>query len=108
VDWLDARVDGVRLAVRLTTPRARRNAILGIAETADGNLVLKIAVTAPPEGGKANQALINLLAKQWRLTKSDIRMISGQSARAKILHIQGMPQSLAASIREAVGTAACN
>lgn len=101
MDWLDARVDGVRLTIRLT-PRARRNAVLGVSDTADGDRMLKVVVTAAPEGGKANEALIKLLAKQWHLAKSDIRLISGHSARTKVLQIDGPPGTVAAAIRGSV------
>jgi len=101
VDWLDPRADGIRLSIRLT-PRARRNAILGIAETADGDRVLKVGVTAAPVGGKANEALIKLLAKHWHLAKSDIRLISGQTARSKVLHITGPATKLETTVRETI------
>ena len=66
--------DGVRVAVRLT-PKASRNAIAGIAESGQGEAVLKVMVTAVPEAGKANEALIKLLAKEWGV--------------AEILHLTG-------------------
>ena len=56
--------DGVRVAVRLT-PKASRNAIAGIADAGQGEAVLKVMVTSVPEAGKANEALIKLLAKEW-------------------------------------------
>ena len=59
----------VRVALRVT-PRARRSAIEGTAPDADGGMALKVAVTAAPEGGKANAAVIALCAKAWRLPKS--------------------------------------
>ena len=54
--------DGVRLAVRLT-PKASAERIIGLADEADGGVVLKVAVTAAPEGGKANAALLKVLAR---------------------------------------------
>jgi uncharacterized protein (TIGR00251 family) len=91
--------EGVLLPVRLT-PRARNNAIAGIAEDADGTRRLKVSVTAVPEGGKANAALINLLAKSWGLPKSAISIKSGATARAKTLLVAGRPGVLRARIEK--------
>jgi uncharacterized protein YggU (UPF0235/DUF167 family) len=70
---------GVRVAVRLR-PAAGRNRIEGIADGPDGGRALRISVTAPPEAGKANAALIGLLAKAWHLPKSTMRVASGARA----------------------------
>ncbi len=80
--------DGVRVALRVS-PRAAGNRIEGIAPDAGGKAVLKIAVTAPPEGGKANQAVITLLAKTWRVPKQSLRITAGAAARRKVLHVAG-------------------
>ena len=85
--------DGVLLSVRLQ-PGAGRNAIDGIEALADGSPVLKARVTAPPEDGKANAALIKLLAKTWRLAKRDIAVVAGQTARNKTLKLSGDPAAL--------------
>ncbi|WP_377297358.1 DUF167 domain-containing protein [Rhizobium sp. SGZ-381] len=85
--------DHVRLAVRLT-PHASRDAIEGIEETAEGECWLKARVTAVPEDGKANKALIQLLAKSLRLPKSSISFQSGETARKKILRLDGEPEDL--------------
>lgn len=77
------------LAVRLT-PSARRDAILGWADGADGTPVLKVSVTAVPEKGKANRALIALLAKEWRIPKTSIRIARGETDRNKLLKINGL------------------
>jgi len=56
---------------------------------ADGNGVLKASVTKAPEGGKANQALIKMLAKEWKVAKSTIEVVQGQTSRNKVLLISG-------------------
>lgn len=76
----------MRVAVRLT-PKASRDALLGPVPEADGGLALKAAVTAPPEDGKANAALIKLLAKAWRLPRSDFTIIRGATDRHKLIAI---------------------
>lgn len=85
--------DHLRLAVRLT-PNASRNIVDGIEIAADGGTFLKARVTAVPEDGKANKALILLIAETLRLPKSSISIISGETARKKILRIDGDPEDL--------------
>ncbi len=87
------RADGVTLAVRLT-PKASADRIQGLAEDAGGGTVVKAAVTAPPEKGKANAALIKLLAKACSLPKTSLTVISGATDRHKVLHIDGDPAAL--------------
>ncbi|AWK87783.1 DUF167 domain-containing protein [Azospirillum thermophilum] len=85
--------DGVRIALRVT-PKASRNAIAGLADTADGKRVLKVSVTAVPENGKANEAVVKLLAKAWKLPKSSLTVVAGATDRNKILHAAGDPAGL--------------
>ena len=75
-------------------PRASRTAIQGLAAEADGSVVIKVAVTAVPEGGKANTAVIKLLAKAWDVPKSAISIASGATDRRKLLHVGGPPDDL--------------
>ncbi|MGE0737109.1 MAG: DUF167 family protein [Alphaproteobacteria bacterium] len=83
-----AMADGVRIAVRLT-PKASRNQVQGAVADADGKVALKIAVTAVPADGKANAALLALLAKEWRVPKSALSIVAGASDRRKILFLAG-------------------
>jgi uncharacterized protein len=105
--WLSRRADGVRLTVRLT-PRAAQSAIDGIAVDARGERYLAVRVTAPPEGGKANAALLELLARRWRLPARDLQLVAGASARRKVVEVQGPPDRLLAELAaiEAAGSAA--
>lgn len=93
--------DGVRLFLRVT-PKASRNALSGIVATADGRTVLKVAVTAVPENGKANEAVIKLLAKGWKLAKSDFTVVAGATDRNKILHVAGAPAELTRRLTDAL------
>ncbi|RVU36596.1 DUF167 domain-containing protein [Hwanghaeella grinnelliae] len=93
VSPITPKPDGVTVSVRLT-PKASANRIQGLAEDAAGGVVLKAAVTAPPEKGKANAALIKLLAKAWSLPKTSLTVISGATDRNKVLHIEGDPDIL--------------
>ena len=85
------------------TPRARADRIEGLAADAEGEPVLKAAVTAPPEKGKANAALVALLAKAWRLPKSAIAISAGASGRRKSVAIAGDPQELLKRLTDWVG-----
>jgi uncharacterized protein (TIGR00251 family) len=77
----------LRLTVRLT-PKGGRDAVDGWSER-DGERILKVRVAAPPEDGKANAALIALLAKTLAVSKSAIHLVSGATGRRKILAIDG-------------------
>lgn len=76
IEWTDdARGIVVPLQVQ---PGGRKNEIRGEQAGA-----LKISVTAKPENGKANEAVIELLAKALRLRKSQIHLLSGETSRQK-------------------------
>lgn len=90
---------GVRLRVRLT-PRAASDRIEGIVADGEGRPALKVAVRAVPEDGKANKALIALLAKSWKLPKSRFTIASGATDRNKILFFEGEAERLARPLTE--------
>ena len=85
------------MAVQLT-PKARRNRIEGVVEDVEGDAALKVSVTAAPEEGKANAALIRLLAKEWRLPKGGITIVRGEKSRRKRLHLAGTAEALASRL----------
>ncbi len=88
-----AAADGLRVRVKVT-PRAGRNRVDGLAPGADGEMALKVAVTAAPADGKANAAVIDLLAAEWRVPKSTIQVVLGAAGRRKVLHLAGDPAAL--------------
>lgn len=90
---------GALVAVRLT-PGSSANAIRGIARDEDGSIHLKITVTAVPEDGKANAALLKLLAKTWKLPKTSLTVASGATSRRKVVHIAGDPAALCGMLKE--------
>lgn len=90
--------DGVLVAVRLR-PGGGADRIDGVEPAADGGARLKARVKALPEAGKANRALIKLLAKSWRLPARDICLVSGAKARDKVLRVRGRPDQLTARLR---------
>jgi uncharacterized protein YggU (UPF0235/DUF167 family) len=90
------RLGAKGLTVELSVqPRARREAL----ELRDG--ALRAVVTAPAEQGKANEAVIALVARTWRLPKSAFAVARGASARHKVLSVGGGdPEALAGRIVE--------
>jgi len=80
---LATHADGVALSVRVV-PGASRTRIVGILGGA-----LKVAVAAPPEGGKANDAVIRLLAAAVGVRRADVVLLSGPTRRQKRLCIVG-------------------
>lgn len=56
--------------------------------------MLKVMVTAVPDSGRANEALVRLLAKQWKVPGSAITLVAGATDRNKILHVAGDPADL--------------
>lgn len=90
---------GPRVAVRLS-PKSSHNTVVGIEDDGRGGAVLKVKVTAAPEHGKANKALIKLLSKSWRLPASSISLVSGAKDRNKVLLIEGDGRALVAKLSE--------
>ena len=86
-------IDHLLLAVRLT-PNGGRDAFDGVEVSADGLAHLKARVSAVPEKGKANKALIALLSKALKVPKSAISVVSGETSRQKILRIECDPEDL--------------
>jgi uncharacterized protein (TIGR00251 family) len=84
----------VSFSVRLT-PKGGRDAIEGWIEAPDGKRYLKARVSAPPEDGKANEALVRLIAKALGVGKTRVRIVSGGASRMKI--IEAETESLPAS-----------
>ncbi|WP_064683815.1 DUF167 domain-containing protein [Rhizobium bangladeshense] len=94
--------DHLRLTVRLT-PNGGRNAFDGVETDSQGETYLKARVTAVPEKGKANKALIALVSKSVGVAKSSVSLVSGETARKKILRIEGDPEDLAKKLETLSG-----
>ena len=81
---LAAHAEGCVIAVR-AQPRARRNAVVG-----EQNGALKVAVTAPPDKGRANKAIEEVLASALGLKKSAVELVSGPASRDKRFLLRGI------------------
>ncbi len=90
----------MRFRVRLT-PKGGRDAIEGWWVDSTGNRALKARVAAPPEDGKANKALLDLLARVLEVRRSDVRIASGAASRLKTIDILGRDDDLAARLERA-------
>ena len=73
----------VTFAVKVI-PRASKNQIVGIEGEA-----IKIRLNAPPVEGKANDALIEFLADVLNIARGQIEIVTGQTARRKIVRVRG-------------------
>ncbi len=89
--------DGVRVALRVT-PRASRAGIAGLGVDAAGRRYLKLRVNAPAEGGKANAAVLKLLARAWGVPPSRMQVVAGAKDRFKVVHVAGDSRALAAQL----------
>jgi uncharacterized protein len=79
---------GVTFAVKVH-PRARKNAITDTVGDA-----LKLALTAPPVDGKANQSVIEFFADLFAIPRSSVTIASGEASRNKIIRISGLSRTV--------------
>ena len=93
-----AQASGLILHVRVT-PNAGRDAIMGVESRDDGTSVLRVRVAAVPDKGRANAALMVLLAKALDVPKSSLSLVSGETGRIKALAVKGDADLLAARAR---------
>jgi uncharacterized protein len=82
-DFTKDVADGCTIAVRVH-PGAKKNGVTGTHAGA-----VKIALTAPPVDGKANDALITFLAEALRLPRARIALVGGVTSRTKTIRITG-------------------
>ena len=90
--------DGLSLFLRVT-PNAGKDAVEGMEIRDDGTAVLRVRVKAVPDKGKANAAVVTLLAKALGVPKWTITLAAGETSRFKTLMIAGAPDALAAGLK---------
>ncbi len=83
-NWKDHIGDTFEIKV---TPKASSNKVK--AEFIEGRLLLKVYITAPPEDGKANKAVIELLAKELKIPKKHLSILKGEHSRNKVVKVRG-------------------
>ena len=79
---------GVSFSVKVQ-PRARRNAITGTLGDA-----LKLALTAPPVEGRANQAVVEFLAETLEIPRASVTITSGETSRNKVVRVAGVSKRI--------------
>ena len=92
---------GISIALRVT-PRGGRDDIDGIETLANGRAVLKIRVRAIAEGGEANRAVTELLAKVLGVPRARIKLLAGATSRLKQVAVDGDPRMLGDTLRQAI------
>ncbi|ODT70248.1 MAG: hypothetical protein ABS75_14185 [Pelagibacterium sp. SCN 63-23] len=92
--WFRPTETGLLIYLRVT-PNAGRDAIDGPEIRDDGACVLRLRVSAVPDRGKANAAVIALVARALDVPKSSISLVSGETSRMKTLVVAGEAAVLA-------------
>ena len=90
---------GISIALRVT-PRGGRDDIDGIETLANGRAVVKVRVRAIADGGEANRAVTELLAKALGVPKAKVKILSGVTSRMKQVAIAGDPKLLGETLRQ--------
>src|SRR4029079_12704271 len=90
--------EGISVALRVT-PRGGRDDIDGIETLANGRTVVKVRVRAIADGGEANKAIMELLARALRVPKASVKILSGATSRLKQVAVDGDPKSLGDALR---------
>lgn len=73
--------EGLTVSLKIS-PNASKNEII---KTQDG---VKVKITAPPVDGKANKCLIEFLSKTFKIPKSSIEILRGETSKEKTLLIK--------------------
>jgi uncharacterized protein YggU (UPF0235/DUF167 family) len=91
-------LQGISVALRVT-PRGGRDDIDGLETLANGRTVVKVRVRVIADGGEANRAVTELLAKVLGVPKASVRILSGTTSRLKQIAVDGDPAKLGDSLR---------
>ena len=89
--------DGVSFPVRVA-PRAKRSAVAGVTGDA-----LKVAVQQPPEDGRANEAVIEVLADWLGVKRRQVAIVTGTTHRNKIVRVTGVSRALVEERLQSLG-----
>lgn len=85
--------DGLILQIRIS-PNASKNEII---KTAEG---VKVKITAQPIDGKANKALVEFLSKQFKVPKTSIEIIKGETSKDKTLLLKVFEEEKVSKIKD--------
>lgn len=76
--------DGIIIEVRVL-PRSSKKEVVGVADN-----VVKVKLTAPPVDGAANEQLVEVLSRHFKVKKSGIMILKGESSKRKTVKITGV------------------
>lgn len=79
--------NGISIDIKVE-PRSSQKSIAGVMD----NNVLKVKLTSPPVEGAANEQLIELLAEELKIKKSQIKVIRGHASKRKVVEISGVEE----------------
>src|SRR5262249_38470050 len=96
--------EGISVSLRVT-PRGGKDDIDGVETLANGRAVVKVRVRAIAEGGEANRAVTELLAKVLGVPKARVKILSGVTSRLKQVAVMGDPRVLGEALRTATSAA---
>jgi uncharacterized protein YggU (UPF0235/DUF167 family) len=82
------------------TPRGSANKIQSLENDLFGDTILKVMVTAIPDKGEANEAVIELLSKELRLPKRAFMIVAGKTARIKVVTIDAAAENVWKKLEE--------
>ena len=94
--WLTRHAGGARVVLKVT-PGAAASRVQGVELNGAGQAHLAVRISAPPVAGRANAALIRLLARRWGMPQRDLELVSGAGAR------HGSPDAVIARLRAIEG-----
>lgn len=87
------REDAVTIQVQVV-PRASRSEVVG-----EYNGSLRIRLAAPPVDGAANEELIRVLAKAFKVPRGAVKLVSGHSSKIKQVSIEALPDKIVAQLK---------
>ncbi len=89
---LSVASDGAVLIAVKTVPGSKRDQVAGVLGER-----LKVRVSQPPEGGKANRAICVLLAKELGIRPSAVSVVRGESSAEKVVRVEGVSMEVIAT-----------
>lgn len=94
-----ATAQGATFSIKVH-PRAKKNAVTGEIGEA-----LKVALTAPPVEGKANEACVRFVAELLEVPRASVTIAAGESSRQKLIRVAGLSAAeVEARLRKAIAT----
>jgi len=89
---------GATLTIR-ATPKASKTAVTGVVALEGDATALGLRVAAPPVDGAANDEVVRFVARQLRVGRSAVTLVSGQTGRVKRVRVEGDVVPLEAALR---------